>query len=65
VIFPQEAAMSGATPKLNQEFRATRVADLRSVTRLEESRHGPGYIFLLTLSACALAGFVLVYIILR
>jgi len=57
--------MSGVHPQLNQEFRANRAADLRAVTRLEESRHGPGYLFLMTLCACALASFVLVYIILR
>ena len=57
--------MSGLHPHLNQEFRANRAADLRAVTRLEESHHGPAYLFLMTLCACALAGFVLVYIILR
>lgn len=57
--------MSGVPPKLDQEFRSNGATDLRSVTWLEEGRHGPGYIFLLTVCACALAGFVLVYIILR
>ena len=57
--------MTGVTPNLKQEFRANRAADLRGVTRLEESRQGPSFLFLMTLCACALAGFVLVYLILR
>jgi hypothetical protein len=45
--------------------RLTRAAELRAITKLEEGRYGPGFMFSMTLCACALAGFVLVYIVFR
>ena len=57
--------MPGGHTKLDQGFRANRANNLRAVTRLEESRHGPAYLFLMTVCACVLGSFVLVYIILH
>jgi hypothetical protein len=57
--------MSRFRHKLDQAFQANRAAELRAITKLEEGRYGPGFMFSMTLCACALAGFVLVYIVFR